>query len=419
VTELDLGLKVGSRRLLWSMGFSTRLDVELRGFSRGPTEDGSLRAPESFTDLDVLGVAVAPGFRLTSAIADCKTTRRDSTSRMFWVRGVADLFGADQAFLVREHDVTDAARQLSSRLGITVLTSEDLTRMQEFHGDHAADPSGPLSVLFDRTAVAAHLAAFTGLDRRLKRLLEYRQFDYWVYDEHRNPIQLVAHLNGARKHLSPKDPSHLALFLDLAWMYLLTLIHLTEHVRTAYLGDPDRGLQEYLFGGATALREKEQVAKLLRTVAPSDAEDLNHLPPYYSSLRELTVRLLRRPAQIQDGLRYAEAATALAAGRYRIPLGKAFGSAYDPIPAKLVADICGFLVAAGDLHPDFRSQARAFLLGEPLHAPPPPTRRSTATPPAKQPIAGPAVPEVTERPAETSAAQLPLPESEPDAEAAR
>jgi hypothetical protein len=210
------------------------------------------------------------------------------------------------------------------------------------------------------------------------------------------------------------------LFLDLAWMYLLTLIHLTEHVRSAYLSEPDRGLQEYLFGGATALREKEQVAKLLRTVAPGDAEGLNHLPPYYSSLRELTIRLLRRPAQIQDALRYAEAATALAAGRIRVPLGKAFGAAYDPIPAKLVADICGFLVAAGDLHTEFRSQARAFLLGEPLHAsPPPPASRSTAAPPAKQPIAGPAVPEVTEQPAETSAAQLPLLESEPDAEAAR
>lgn len=415
MTELDLGLKVGSRRLLWSMGFSTRLDVELRGFSPSPADGAPRRAPESFTDLDVLGVAVAPGFHLTSAIADCKTTRRDSTARMFWVRGVADLFGADQAFLVREHDVADAARQLSSRLGITVLTSEDLTRMQEFHGDPVMDPTGPLSVLFDRTAVAAHLAAFTGLDRRLKRLLEYRQFDYWVYDEHRNPIQLVAHLNGARRHLSPKDPTHLALFLDLAWMYLLTLIHLIEHVRAAYLGDPDRGLQEYLFGGATALREKEQVAKLLRTVAPGDAEGLNHLPPYYSSLRELTVRLLRRPAQIQDALRYAEAAAALAAGRIRLPLGNAFGALYDPIPAKLVADICGFLVAAGDLHPDFRSQARAFLLGEPVNAsspPPTPSRRSTATPPAKQRGAEPAVSAVPAKPAESTAAQLPLLESE-------
>jgi hypothetical protein len=377
VTELDLGLKVGSRRLLWSMGFSTRLDVELRGFSPSPVDGGSRRPPESFTDLDVLGVAVAPGFHLTSAIADCKTTRRDSTSRMFWVRGVADLFGADQAFLVREHDVTDAARQLSSRLGITVLTSEDLIRMQAFHGDPVPDPAGPLSVLFDRTAVAAHLAAFTGLDRRLKRLLEYRQFDYWVYDEHRNPIQLVAHLGGARKHLSPKDPTHLALFLDLGWMYLLTLIHLIEHLRSAYLGDPDRGLQEYLFGGATALREKEQVAKLLRTVAPGDAEGLHHLPAYYSSLRELTVRLLRRPVQIQGALRYAEAATALAVGRIRVPLEKAFGTAYEPITAKLVADICGFLVAAADLHPEFRGQARAFLLGEPLNSAPPPRTRST------------------------------------------
>ena len=33
MSELDLGLKVGARRLFWSMGLSTRLDVELRAFA--------------------------------------------------------------------------------------------------------------------------------------------------------------------------------------------------------------------------------------------------------------------------------------------------------------------------------------------------------------------------------------------------
>ncbi len=31
--------------------------------------------------------------------------------------------------------------------------------------------------------------------------------------------------------------------------------------------------------------------------------------------------------------------------------------------AKLVADVCGFLVAAADLDPGFRIQARAYLFG--------------------------------------------------------
>ena len=298
MTELDLGLKVGARSLFWSMGFSTRLDVELRGFSPPSDRGGRMKAPESFTDLDVLGIAVNAGYRISTEIADCKTGRRDSsTSRMFWVRGVADLFGSDHAYLVREHDVTDAARQLSARLGITVVPSADLTRMQDYHGAPLPDGAGPLHLMFDRKAVGNHLAAFNSLDRRLKGLLDYRQFDFWVYEQHRNPVQLVAHLTGVKNQLNPRDPVHVALFIDMAWLYLLTLIRVTEHVRGAFLDDPDRGLQEYLFGGATNLREKQEVAALLRSVSPDGTGPLEHLPPYYGLLRELVVRLLRRPAR--------------------------------------------------------------------------------------------------------------------------
>ena len=359
MSELDLGLKVGVRSLLWSMGFSTRLDVQLRGH-----EKASGGPAETFTDLDVLGVVVAAGYRLSTTIADCKSGKSDKpTARMFWIRGVADLFGADDAMLVREHDVNDATRQLSAKLGITVMPSSDLTHFQTLHGP-PVPPGSPLSVLFDKAAAEAHLKAFTKLDRKLKPLIDYRDFDYWVYDDHRNPFQLVAHLADASKHLKPKDPDHLALFFDLAWLYLVALIRVTEHVRGAFLGDPDRGLQEYLYGGATGLKEKMQVAKLLQALKPEGARDRDHLPDYYPLLRELVTRLLRRPAHMQAALRHAEAASALAAARQRLTLEAAFADAFDELAAKLVADVCGFLVSAAGLDPEFRVQARAYLLGE-------------------------------------------------------
>lgn len=361
MSELDLGLKVGVRSLLWSMGFSTRLDVQLRGHEK-PTGGPA----ESFTDLDVLGVAIAPGYRLSTTIADCKSGRADKpTARMFWIRGVADLFGADDAMLVREHDVNDATRQLSAKLGITVLPSADLQHMQTLHGVQLRT-SGPLDVLFDRHAAEAHLKAFTRLDKRLKLLVEYRDFDYWVYDDHRNPFQLVAHLRDAARHLKPKDPDHLALFFDLAWLYLLALIKVTEHLRGAFLTDPDRGLQEYLFGGPTGLKEKTQVAQLLQSLKPEGARDRDHLPEYYPILRELVTRLLRRPTHMQAALRQLEAASALCVARQRVTLEAAFDVDYDPMAAKLVADVCGFLVSAAELPTEFRTQARAFLLGEPV-----------------------------------------------------
>jgi hypothetical protein len=359
VSELDLGLKVGVRSLLWSMGFSTRLDVVLRGHERA---DGG--PAETFTDLDVLGVSIAPGYRLSTTIADCKSGKSDKpTARMFWVRGVADLFGADDAMLVREHEVLDSTRQLSEKLRITVLPSADLAHMQTLHGPPVPEGS-PLAILFDKAAAEAHLKAYTNLDKRLKPLIDYRDFDYWIYDDHRNPFQLVAHLSDAVKFLKPKDPDHLSLFFDLAWLYLVTLIKVTEHVRGAFLSDPDRGLQEYLYGGATGLKEKKQVAQLLQSLRPDGAKERDHLPEYYPTLRELVTRLMRRPDHMQNALRQAEAASAFAAARQRVTLSNAFGDAFDEIAAKLVADVCGFLVTAAGIDPEFRVQARAYLLGE-------------------------------------------------------
>lgn len=373
MTELDLGLKVGARRLLWSMGYSTRLDVELRGDrSTSPRISRKGKSgktgPETFTDLDVLGVMVTPGFQLSSTIADCKSGTNDKpTARMFWARGVADLFGADQIMLVREHDVIDATRQLSARLGIAVLPSAELAMMQKLH-DVPLDSKELQSLLFERSSVESNLAAFTGLDRRLNPLLEYRQFDYWVYEHHRNPVQLVAHLRDAAKYLDPRNPIHLSLFLDMAWLYLVALVRVVAHIQGAFLRDPDRGLQEYLFGGATNLREKKDMATLLRSVAPAGSPPLDYLPGYYVSLRELVTRIMRRPNEIQTSLRYAEAASALMAARQRVTLREAFNTSFSPIAAKLLADVCGFLTASGGLPSEFRTQARAWLLSEPIHS---------------------------------------------------
>ena len=383
MSELDLGLKVGSRRLFWNMGYSTRLDVALRGDKPPPSNSNSRRrpqGPESFTDLDVLGVAIAPGFRVTSAIADCKTSPRESTSRMFWIRGLAEFFGAEQRYLVREHDVADAARQLATRLNITVLTSSDLQQMQALHPD-GFDVQGPLAVLFDREPVARHLHAFTGLDRRLRKLLDYREFDYWVIDERRNLQRLVTQVSSVRDLLHADNPVHVALFLDLAWLYLLTLVHAVVHIRAAYLNDIDRGAREYLFGGAAGLEQKKRLAAQLRTLAPDTipAGELDHLPVYYTRLRELLVRLLRRPGSIQASLRHLEVGTAFAVAR--TPMSTVAALHSDPgdgaIAAKLAADVCGFLVSACELAPRFRQRARELLLGEqsdenPIASAPPP-----------------------------------------------
>jgi hypothetical protein len=364
VSELDLGLKIVSRRLLWRMGFTTRVDVPLRAYVPAPTGRSRASRFETFTDLDVLGVAVSPGFSLRTVISDCKTTQRGSTERMFWVRGVSDFFDADDAWMVRAGGVTAASRQLAARLNISVLEPVDLAKLEEFHPSDLDLDTGPLSFLFDEDQVSSYMKAFTTLDKKLERLIEYRQFDYWVYDEHRNLLQVVAHLVQVNRNLDPKQPTHRALFLDCAWLYALSLAHTARHVRAVHVSDIDTALQQYLFGGQMALQEKQKLAAVLQRLAPPGAVQNGNdgvLPVWYPQLLELLTRHLRRPNAINDELRYAEWAAEAQLAKETSTIAQAFGGSFDPMAAKLLADVCGFLVTVGGLDKGFRDFARGVF----------------------------------------------------------
>jgi hypothetical protein len=362
VSELDLGLKINSRRLLWQMGFSTRVDVPLRT----PIPANQLKGPtsqhETFTDLDVLGVSIVPGFDIRRVIADCKTSQRGSTERMFWIRGVSDFFRADDAWMVRDKSVTAASRQLADRLHISVLEPADLEKLREFHPTALDLETGPLSVLFDETSLSSYLKAFTTIDKKLDKLLEYRQFDYWVMDEYRNLQQVVAHLSNVKQVLDPSNSVHRALFLDCAWLYSLSIAQAARQVRAVHVMDVDGALQQYLFGGQAGLLEKRRLATMLSRLAPpSSGAAEGVLPGWYPLLLELLVRHLRRPNAILAELQYAEWLAEAQVAKDSSSASAAFGQSFDPLPAKLLADICGFLVSATGIDPGFRDMSREAL----------------------------------------------------------
>jgi hypothetical protein len=355
------------------MGYTTRLNVELRGVwdrDQEPTSDRRRRTsqPESFTDLDVLGIGII-GSRVHSAIVDCKTTRDGATGRMFWIRGVIDFFAADDAYMVRNTNVSEAARQLATRLGITALTMDDLARLEALHPSDLPLDAGPVSWLFDEDRAAGASGAFVGLDKKLKPLLDYRNFNYWLYDEYRNPVQLVEQLRGCVDVLDARNPHHIALVLDMAWLYVATLSHSIQAIRAAHVADPDRGLAEYLHGGAMGLREKRDLAQMLAGMQEAGALpatlNVDPLPTYYKRLLELVTRIMRRPDRVLPALRLLEVVTSAIALKERVE-PKDLGDLYDELAAKQAADVVGFLVTTAGLDLGFRARARSLLLGEPV-----------------------------------------------------
>ncbi len=128
------------------------------------------------------------------------------------------------------------------------------------------------------------------------------------------------------------------------------------------MSDIDTSLQQYLFGGRIALQEKQQLAAMLQRLAPraaSNAEASGVLPTWYGRLLELLTRHLRRPTTIGDELRNGEWLAEAALHKHPARQADAFGPTFDTVAAKLLTDVCGFLVSVGELNPDFRAFARA------------------------------------------------------------
>ncbi|HEV2782869.1 MAG TPA: hypothetical protein VGX25_26060 [Actinophytocola sp.] len=85
-------------------------------------------------------------------------------------------------------------------------------------------------------------------------------------------------------------------------------------------------------------------------------------PPYVDFAVELINRFLVRPAEIAEVLRYAEYLAVSEPNRIDATVADAFGKQVRPVAAKLLADVCGYLVTTAGLRPDFRAAARHRLV---------------------------------------------------------
>lgn len=113
------------------------------------------------------------------------------------------------------------------------------------------------------------------------------------------------------------------------------------------------------------MEEKRVTAAHLNHARPAGTPELGHLPAYFRPMLELVTRLLKRPQQLQTSLRYIEVATAFATPANVEPIPRALKpGVFDPIAAKLAADVCGFVTSVCGLDPSFRDHARRVLLGE-------------------------------------------------------
>jgi hypothetical protein len=347
--ERDLALKLAMRRVFWGMNYATRLNLVL-------ALPGSRRTADELSDLDCVGFSVGGDFSVRLLVADCKSGGRVSpASRLFWLAGVRDFFGADRAYAVLLRQIPDGVRQQAARLGLDILGDADRQILENVHGSLA-----PVAPFFEIDGARKLQDLGRGLDRRLERLVRFRDHEYWHLPPERRLQRLIAALRESGPALDSRQRAHAVLLVDLLFLLTLSLFGACRYVSSISLSDPSRALLHYLLGGPEQARAREQSLEVLVGALGAlaergveiPAEVLNGAsiePPYFDSLAEVVARMLRRPRDAQRLLRYFEWWGQAQIGLGGPPVDDALGPAYGEYTRKLASDIARMCFGAAGL----------------------------------------------------------------------
>lgn len=263
--------------------------------------------------------------------------------------------------MVRPTGITNAARQLAGELNLGFMTNEDLEVVGKIAERDVPASTPGIERLFDPEAIEKLRAIKTGADKRLRSLIDYCSYDYWVYSPERNLSQMVAHLNGVASVLDAKSPQHHAIFLDCIWLYAHALARASDYTRHTHASEPNGALREYFHGGQVAIREKQGLVEQLAKVSRQGTPEIE--PEYFPLLIEVFARMYVVPNSFVTVMRYSEVAAINLADSRRPYLSSALNGQYDVVAAKLLYDLGGFLIGSARLSPGFRPLLREIALG--------------------------------------------------------
>ncbi len=355
--DADLNQKVLLKRLLWSAGNYSRIDVDL-----SVAEYGDVFKRQPLTDIDVLSFSVSPTFALSTTIADCKTNQRDPViGRIFWVNGVMNYFGSTEGIVVHKR-INEPAKELASRLGVTLMSEDGLAKAHDrlrIDGSDTWNIFDPL--LFTRLRTDA-----SKINDELRTIYLYIRFRYWMYDANRNLLNIIALLNRGSAKLNPSDELHRYLVYDLICLFSLCLMKLCRYITSRDLADLEKSSRFWLHGGPENVTEKTSQINLVNQIVASTSGQSSIFhpmrldPDYWPELLEVVNRLLERPAEASQVLRHADVTL------YENVLGNAsdispyLGSDFSLMSLKLLKDIANFCVKAGKINPAFLDSLNAL-----------------------------------------------------------
>lgn len=300
--DADLGLKLRFRRVLFLLGYWSPIEVEL---SQYEAEEAAIKRT-SLTDLDVLGVKYDALFTPFRVVGDCKSGRNVSdANRMFWLKGVKEYFGADEAYFI--HTTIKAhTRSIAPKLGLRVLDEDGLLNLEKNLGVDKlniplADISANNNISYSWGINVPKGEKPTKEQLEFKKVYSYLSYTYWYIDQHRNLLNIIGFFSSIAHLLNDKEAAHTLLAYTGLERFTHSLLEAASFAMAQGANSTPRDFRTYVYGGALELKEKESFFKLLRDLTKA-TEQLD--PIFINDVIELFGRMIRNPKGACDILRH-------------------------------------------------------------------------------------------------------------------
>lgn len=305
--DADMPFKLRARTLLWALGYHSPLEVAVSVYNDAEVS----RKRWDVTDIDVLGIRFDTDLSLRTVLADCKSGHESTPNRLFWLRGLMDLFGADEAYLLKA-EIHEHGRLLAPKLGIRAMTSDDLAVIERMADTSAVHPVIGAVAAYEKTAALWKLdvakgSTLTATQRILKQAYAYLNYRFWFIEEHRNVLTLISVLQQTKDALDPADPRARLLALVALQRFLLSLLRVARAACSRRPGAIAEEAHQYVFGGGSgqSVRERKQLIDLLNEVRGATPR-IELEPPFFPELLEIVNRIVMSAAHAKSLLRHLD-----------------------------------------------------------------------------------------------------------------
>lgn len=300
--DQDLSLKLRFRRILFCQGYWSPIEVELSQYEGSD----SVIKRTSLTDLDVLGVKFDHLFTPFRVVGDCKSGRNVSdVNRLFWLKGVKDYFGADQAYFIHP-TIKSHTRGIAPKLALRILDEEALSSIET--NLQVSNLTIPLSDIPLNQQIeelwgikVAKGTKPSNEQLELKKVYSYLSYSYWYIDQHRNLLSLIGHFSSIAHMLTEQNPAHILLAYVGLERFAHSLLEAISYIFSQGGNSIPRDTRTYIYGGTLELKEKETFFQLLRNLTHTN-EQLD--PAYLNDIIELIGRMSKNPGGASDILRH-------------------------------------------------------------------------------------------------------------------